>query len=482
MERKLDSGVPVVADGIKKIAKKVAKVLGAVAVIGGSGLGVQNLFDAASEQVRASNLASDIMAHRSLFLDFLDVQTRALEALSKDEVLTPKTMPVRIHASRISSPFLALFGLGQKMDESETFNASRFVAAERSELTGEIWLGEKGNLLIFRIPGALTWSKANVSAFFVIKIEEDEQKKVTSFKVGHLGGAMAKIDKETGLEISNPDHLASEVDLKEYPEGQLGSEEWQDKTLKILTLLRQLEAKEESLSNSRNSNVIKEDAKDLDKTLLNGTVRIMVNRSNGIWVRCSGFIVAPDTLVTAGHCTADVGENNAALLYSVESYVPTRGKSVAFQPVWSDGSSGYVISTSKDKDISVVVFDGKIFPAKKALKIASEAVSNDRSYVFGHLVFDNKFNFWKEERGNATAIITPDGKFSYEVKFDFGVERGNSGGPVANIRGEVVSLASIICEYDQKADNGKLCGPRITAAEVEQMAESGRAAIKRSKK
>lgn len=209
-------------------------------------------------------------------------------------------------------------------------------------------------------------------------------------------------------------------------------------------------------------------SKAFQKKLLDGTVVYNFVSSNGNRDSCAGFVYANDVIVTAKHCLmGGKSDSNDALLETVMSVSKDRNDIVRQHNIWTRGSSKYQYAFSGYRDLGVIVFDKIVFPKAKLLGISEEVLTANDRFIFGHVVRTEGEKYWRSEFGPALAQRDNyDLSDPYWLKFNFGLQKGNSGGAAVDANGDVVSVLRNYCDYDKASSNGKFCGDKVTKKDV----------------
>ncbi|GAB4420971.1 MAG: hypothetical protein OHK0056_31680 [Bacteriovoracaceae bacterium] len=188
---------------------------------------------------------------------------------------------------------------------------------------------------------------------------------------------------------------------------------------------------------------------------------------------CTGFLVAEDLLVTAGHCAVNVGEISNSSENYCEAYTwlfdynsQTDTSNIPNENIYKCKEIIYAIQSEVDgqsHDFALIKLDRKAID-RRPFKLAKMSASLNQSVtMIGHpMGLPMKF------AGNARIIKTNVGRSFYTNLDAFS---GNSGSPVLNSRNEVVGVLvagnpanstytdqSLRCErYNRCDDLGRNC-------------------------
>lgn len=157
---------------------------------------------------------------------------------------------------------------------------------------------------------------------------------------------------------------------------------------------------------------------------------------------CSGFLVGPDLLVTAGHCGVNVGEvrNSSenyceAYTWMFDFYAHTNLKRIAKRNIFKCKEIIYATVLGEDvggQDFALIRLDRKV-KGRRPLKLAAEAPSlYERVFMLGH-----PMGLPMKLTDNAE-VFSVDPELSFLTNLD--AFAGNSGSPVFNDREEVVGV------------------------------------------
>lgn len=222
--------------------------------------------------------------------------------------------------------------------------------------------------------------------------------------------------------------------------------------------LKKHEAYVEKLAKS-----LKTDRK-FSRKLQSATVKLDLLEDSGGIGGCSGAIVDDHTILTAKHCVTNLANNNFRLVDGVwalqgEDHLRAR------RLMGRASRKSYAIAAKPSNDTAVIYFKNRVFKRRPRMVIADTSASEGETYFAGHQL----------DYDNATWVVSS-GTLGHcdrsLCKFNFGAQRGNSGGPIVDVGGNVVSVFSLGDNY------GHSFGPSITQANVNALIEEARAKLK----
>ena len=193
---------------------------------------------------------------------------------------------------------------------------------------------------------------------------------------------------------------------------------------------------------------------------------------------CTGWIADRDVIGTAKHCILRkirYGKFNEALLtrvskinlghnqkpHVVTAYRPPNDRSYTY---WYEG----------DSDLAVIVLNKKVFKEKDVLPVRTDPVISD-NYYSGHFAGYGTGQYWKMDEGQIHSH-GKQGPHGYsELGFGFPAQGGNSGGPIVDSEGKIVSLFAL-------GDYRGSLGPSITQQKMDGLISNARARFAHIKK
>lgn len=161
---------------------------------------------------------------------------------------------------------------------------------------------------------------------------------------------------------------------------------------------------------------------------------------------CTGFLVAPDLLVTAGHCATNVGEtvNEEKMYceayswlfdYRKDSSGRVQTENIPQDNLYRCKKIIYAVQEEKapHRDFALIQLDRPVTGGRIPFKLATEIKDSDRLTMIGHPLGMPA----KVSRNGRILLDDPD-KMSIVTTLD--AFAGNSGSPVFNARNEIVGI------------------------------------------
>ncbi len=432
---------------------------------------------------------SELLENRGLLIRVMDQTASAMFLMKQDKVAISTKKQISVYYDAPKNLFYSKIGFTKdRFSEKALEFEGQLFFNNRATGEGNVWFSDTKILIsLDNYEGAFPDNKCNIPdvpksscmtglVLFDLTFQEGRISSVTiSTLAGNKnasnadsGGNLGVVNagkRSLGIILTDPDLLA------------------RVKTLYNGYLLLKQEVKTEVVQKPAEAvNLTKSEA--FQKKLLDGAVVYDFVSSNGNRDSCAGFVYANDVIVTAKHCLmGSKSDSNGTLLETVMSVSKDRNDFARQNNIWTRGSSKYQYAFSGYRDLGVIVFDQIVFPKAKPLRI-SEAVltSNDR-FIFGHVIKTDHTKYWRSEFGPALAQRDNyDLSDPYWLKFDFGLQKGNSGGAAVDTNGDVVSVLRNYCDYDEASSNGKFCGDRVTKLDVNTLIAEARKKIAESGK
>lgn len=200
---------------------------------------------------------------------------------------------------------------------------------------------------------------------------------------------------------------------------------------------------------------------------------VQIETTTAAWEKsralCTGWIAGPNVIGTARHCVENSGHEK--LLTGVSRIVANAGQQAKISPLYTPKSSrDYAIAyppKEDNRDIAVIVLSTPIFPSSDILKVRSKPVVSG-NYFSAHFAGYNFPQIWKIDQGQVRS-----GAYS-TLNFDFSNQGGNSGGPIVDFNGDIVSLHALSTGRDSTANSE---GPLVTQQLMDNLIKQAKARI-----
>ncbi len=194
---------------------------------------------------------------------------------------------------------------------------------------------------------------------------------------------------------------------------------------------------------------------------------------NGSRSWCSGWIAGANVIGTARHCVTDNGRER--LLTGVSRIVANGGQRAETVPYYAPKTSrDYSIAyfpKEDNTDLAVIVLNNQTLPANNILKVRSGLIVPGNYYTAHFAGYDSP-QIWKIDKGQVRQGVWT------SLNFDFSNQGGNSGGPIVDYNGDVVSLHALSTSTDSRSNSE---GPLITQKLMDELIKQAKGRIAKIK-
>lgn len=331
-------------------------------------------------------------------------------------------------------------------------------------------LPELKDKMIQRSRGCAEISKMTEQLGLIVNLTKDDKGAITDLKVQIV--TPIKEQKEGRAVITPISHVGiNDIDTVMSVADKNGLVETIGQFLAKLAQAEAFEIKGHEAANAypkiRPEEMVRN--KKLMKMAEKGTVRLTLNKTGydnpGI---CSGWIIAENVIGTARHCVED--HETSVLLTKVERIVTNGTQTVAFIPAFTPVSTkDYAIAYDKDSedDTAVIVTKRPIFDKGSILDIRTEPLVRG-TYFTGHFSgMSDTPQRWKNDAGSLLPVKTQDSKAP--LIFNITNQKGNSGGPILDAEGAVVSLHTYMLRVSMNPPVIITAGPHVTVEKIQNL-------------